>query len=91
LGGCGASKINRQLAAEGAAPLVWAPVVASVGEIGGRYCENCHVGQIVPGDATIPAVNEGVRGHALDPDTAEALWETRTISPCRLTLDRGKL
>jgi hypothetical protein len=32
------------------------------------------VGLIVPDDATITAVSEGVRGYALDPTTAEALW-----------------
>ena len=30
-------------------------------EVGGQYCENCHVGKIVPGDAAITAVSEGVR------------------------------
>jgi NAD(P)-dependent dehydrogenase (short-subunit alcohol dehydrogenase family) len=53
-------QINRHLAAEGRAPFqwktipqeaatsVWAGMVASADEIGGRYCENCHVGHIVP-------------------------------------------
>jgi NAD(P)-dependent dehydrogenase (short-subunit alcohol dehydrogenase family) len=80
-------EINRQLAAQakgpfqwksipqGAATSVWAGVVASADEIGGRYCENCHVGRTVPDDATITAVSEGVRGYALDTKTAEALWK----------------
>lgn len=80
-------QINRQLSAEGkpafqwksipqgAATSVWAAVVAAPDEIGGRYCENCHVGQIVPDSATISAISEGVRGYALDPKTAEALWK----------------
>jgi NAD(P)-dependent dehydrogenase (short-subunit alcohol dehydrogenase family) len=80
-------QINQHLAAEGKAPFqwktipqgaatsVWAGVVASADEIGGRYCENCHVGKTVPDDATITAVSEGVRGYALDPNTAEALWK----------------
>jgi len=80
-------QINQHLAAEdkapfqwktipqGAATSVWAGVVASANEIGGRYCENCHVGKTVPDDATITAVSEGVRGYALDPNTAEALWK----------------
>jgi NAD(P)-dependent dehydrogenase (short-subunit alcohol dehydrogenase family) len=80
-------QINQQLAAEGKAPFqlktipqgaatsVWAGVVASADEIGGRYCENCHVGKTVPDDATITAVSEGVRAYALDPKTAEALWK----------------
>src|ERR1700679_2557307 len=80
-------QINKQLAAEGKPPFqgktipqgaatsVWAAVVAPADEIGGRYCENCHVGQVVPDDATISAISEGVRGYALDPNTAEALWK----------------
>src|SRR5437660_4352808 len=60
---------------QGAATSVWAAVVASASEIGGQYCENCHVGRIVPDDAPITAVSEGVRGYALDPKNAEALWK----------------
>jgi hypothetical protein len=60
---------------EGAATSVWAGVVASADEIGGRYCENCHVGKTVPDDVTITAVNEGVRGYAFDANNAEALWK----------------
>jgi NAD(P)-dependent dehydrogenase (short-subunit alcohol dehydrogenase family) len=79
-------ELNQQLAAEGkpafqlktipqgAATSVWAAVVAPAGEIGGRYCENCHVGEIVPDHATINPISEGVREYALDPKTAEALW-----------------
>ncbi len=80
-------QINQQLAAEGkgdfqwktvpqgAATSVWAGVVAPADEIGGKYCENCHVGNIVADDATISAISEGVRGYALDPEKAEALWK----------------
>jgi len=80
-------QINQQLAAEGkpsfqwktipqgAATSVWAAVVASADEIGARYCENCHVGQIVPDNVTITAISEGVRGYALDPENAETLWK----------------
>jgi NAD(P)-dependent dehydrogenase (short-subunit alcohol dehydrogenase family) len=60
---------------QGAATSVWAGVVAPAEEIGGRYCENCHVGKIVPDNVTISAASEGVRGYALDPDNAEALWK----------------
>ena len=80
-------QINKQLASEGKPPFryksvaqgaatsVWAAVVASPEQIGGRYCENCHVGHAVADDATITAVSEGVRGYALDPATAQALWK----------------
>ena len=80
-------QINQELAAEskgsfqwktipqGAATSVWAAVVARADEIGGQYCENCHVGKIVPDDVTITAVSEGVRAYALDAKNAEALWK----------------
>ncbi len=60
---------------QGAATSVWAAVVAPADEIGGRYCENCHVGHIVPDDVTLNVGSEGVRGYALDPNNAEALWK----------------
>jgi NAD(P)-dependent dehydrogenase (short-subunit alcohol dehydrogenase family) len=60
---------------QGAATSVWAAVVAPADEIGGRYCENCHVGRVVSDDVTITATSEGVRGYALDPKNAEALWK----------------
>jgi NAD(P)-dependent dehydrogenase (short-subunit alcohol dehydrogenase family) len=80
-------QINQQLAAEdkgtfqwktipqGAATSVWAGVFAPADEIGSQYCENCHVGHIVPDSATISPISEGVRGYALDPKNAEALWK----------------
>jgi len=80
-------QMNQQLAAEGKAPFqfktipqgaatsVWAAVVAPADEIGARYCENCHVGHVVPDNVPISAMSEGVRGYALDLKTAEALWK----------------
>lgn len=80
-------RMNEQLAVEGKGPFqwktipqgaatsVWAGVVAPAEEIGGQYCENCHVGEIVPDSVTISGVSEGVRGYALDPKTAAALWK----------------
>jgi NAD(P)-dependent dehydrogenase (short-subunit alcohol dehydrogenase family) len=80
-------QINQQQAAEGKGPYqwktipqgaatsVWAAVVAAADEIGGRYCENCHVGNVVPDNVTISVTSEGVRGYALDPNNAEALWK----------------
>jgi NAD(P)-dependent dehydrogenase (short-subunit alcohol dehydrogenase family) len=79
-------QMNRDLAAEGKPPFqfktipqgaatsVWAGVVAAADEVGGRYCENCHVGVIVPDDQKISAISEGVRRYALDPQRAQALW-----------------
>jgi NAD(P)-dependent dehydrogenase (short-subunit alcohol dehydrogenase family) len=60
---------------QGAATSVWAAVVAPADEIGGQYCENCHVGHLVGDSATINAVSEGVRAYALDAANAEALWK----------------
>jgi NAD(P)-dependent dehydrogenase (short-subunit alcohol dehydrogenase family) len=80
-------QISKQLAAEGKGPFqpktipqgaatsVWAGIVAPADEIGGRYCENCHVGSIVPDHVTISPISEGVHGYALDPNAAEALWK----------------
>jgi NAD(P)-dependent dehydrogenase (short-subunit alcohol dehydrogenase family) len=80
------STINAQLAAgghppfeykslqQGAATSVWAAVVAPAEEIGGKYCENCHVGKVVADDVAITPISEGVRGYALDLAGAEALW-----------------
>ena len=59
---------------QGAATSVWAAVVASADEIGGQYCENCHVGRIAADDIPISASSEGVRAYALDAESAEALW-----------------
>jgi NAD(P)-dependent dehydrogenase (short-subunit alcohol dehydrogenase family) len=60
---------------QGAATSVWAGIVATAEEIGGQYCENCHVGRTVGDDVAISPISEGVRGYALDPKNAEALWK----------------
>jgi NAD(P)-dependent dehydrogenase (short-subunit alcohol dehydrogenase family) len=60
---------------QGAATSVWAAVVATAEEVGGRYCENCHVSDVVADDATLGMLDEGVRGYALDPKNAAALWK----------------
>ncbi|WP_342629615.1 SDR family NAD(P)-dependent oxidoreductase [Nguyenibacter vanlangensis] len=80
------SRINEQAAAEGQKPFqfksipqgaatsVWAGAVAGADAVGGRYCENCRVSDVVPDDQPISLVNAGVRAYALDPARAEALW-----------------
>ena len=55
---------------QGAATSVWAGAVAAADDVGGRYCEDCHVAEIEP-DA---AKRAGVKPYALDPETAKALW-----------------
>src|SRR6201981_1658334 len=80
-------QINEQAAAEGKEPFqfktvfhgaatsVWAAVVAPAEEVGGRYCENCHVSDVVADDARLGMLDEGVRGYALAPESAKALWK----------------
>jgi len=58
---------------QGAATSIWAGVVADADEVGGRYCENCHVSTRIT-DEPITASSEGVRAYALDPEHAKALW-----------------
>jgi NAD(P)-dependent dehydrogenase (short-subunit alcohol dehydrogenase family) len=60
---------------QGAATSVWAAVVAPADESGGQYCADCHVGRLVADNVTINAATDGVRGYALDPNNAEALWK----------------
>jgi NAD(P)-dependent dehydrogenase (short-subunit alcohol dehydrogenase family) len=79
-------RINSQLVSEGKAPFqfktvpqgaatsVWAAAVAGAEEVGGRYCENCHVSEVVADDVVITPVSEGVRRYALDSANAAALW-----------------
>jgi NAD(P)-dependent dehydrogenase (short-subunit alcohol dehydrogenase family) len=58
---------------QGAATSCWAGVVAPADLVGGLYCEDCHVAE--------PAIESegldtrgGIRGYALDPARAKALW-----------------
>src|ERR1700677_5184592 len=60
---------------EGAATSVWAGVVASADEVGGKYCEDCQVAELLPADSPVSAISRGVRGYALDPESAKALWK----------------
>ena len=55
---------------QGAATTVWAGVVAPAEAVGGLYCEDCHVAELVDG----AVMRGGVRPYALDPARAKALW-----------------
>jgi NAD(P)-dependent dehydrogenase (short-subunit alcohol dehydrogenase family) len=78
---------NQQLAAEGKPPFqwktipqgaatsVWAGVVARAEEIGGKYCDDCQVANLVPDNVPVNAIHEGVLGYALNANNAEALWK----------------
>jgi NAD(P)-dependent dehydrogenase (short-subunit alcohol dehydrogenase family) len=55
---------------QGAATSVWAAIVAPSEAVGGLYCEDCHVAEVVDGDG----IRGGVRPYALDGESAKALW-----------------
>jgi NAD(P)-dependent dehydrogenase (short-subunit alcohol dehydrogenase family) len=55
---------------QGAATTVWSGFVASVDDVGGKYCEDCHVAEVVDN----PLARGGVRPYALNPEHAKALW-----------------
>ncbi|HEY4078719.1 MAG TPA: SDR family NAD(P)-dependent oxidoreductase [Rhizomicrobium sp.] len=66
----GAPDFQFKTIAQGAATTVWASIVAASDAVGGQYCEDCHVAEIV----SDPNRRDGVRAYALDPDRARALW-----------------
>jgi NAD(P)-dependent dehydrogenase (short-subunit alcohol dehydrogenase family) len=55
---------------QGAATSVWCATVAPAEEIGGRFCEDCHVAEL--DDAS--TLGRGVKSYALDSTRADALW-----------------
>jgi NAD(P)-dependent dehydrogenase (short-subunit alcohol dehydrogenase family) len=55
---------------QGAATTVWAGAVAKADEVGGRYCEDCHVAEVIAD----PEIRRGVKPYAVDPERARALW-----------------
>ena len=66
----GAPAFSWKTIPQGAATSVWSGIVASADEVGGRYCEDCHVAELAEGEG----IRGGVRPYALDPDHAQALW-----------------
>jgi NAD(P)-dependent dehydrogenase (short-subunit alcohol dehydrogenase family) len=56
---------------QGAATSVWAAAVAKADAVGGRYCEDCHVADVIDAPGFTFA---GVRPYALNPERAKALW-----------------
>ena len=67
----GAKPITYKSVPQGAATSVWAAAVAKADAVGGRYCEDCHVAEVIdaPGFTF-----SGVRPYALNPERAQALW-----------------
>jgi len=49
---------------------VWAAFVAPADAVGAKYCEDCHVAELQEN----PEARGGVRGYAIDPANANALW-----------------
>ncbi len=60
---------------QGAATSVWAGVIASADEVGGKYCEDCQIGELIPADSQVSVSSMGLRAYALDPEKAKALWK----------------
>ncbi len=54
---------------QGAATSVWA-ATAPAEIVGGRYCEDCHVAELIDN----PVIRGGVQPYAIDPERAKALW-----------------
>src|SRR5271166_6350952 len=66
----GAPAFSWKTIPQGAATSVWAGVVAKAEEVGGRYCEDCHVADLTDD----PEARSGVRAYALNPERARVLW-----------------
>ena len=67
----GAKPITYKSVPQGAATSVWAAAVAKADAVGGRYCEDCHVAEVIDAAGFTFA---GVRPYALNPERARALW-----------------
>ena len=63
----GAKPIDYKSVPQGAATSVWAAAVAKADAVGGRYCEDCHVAEVIdaPGFTF-----SGVRPYSLNPERA---------------------
>ncbi|MGW8724400.1 SDR family NAD(P)-dependent oxidoreductase [Streptomyces sp. NPDC055808] len=67
---------------QGAATQVWAATSPRLAGLGGVYCEDCAVAELVPagangvtdGELDAAALTAGVRAHATDPEQAARLW-----------------
>ncbi|MCM3626217.1 SDR family NAD(P)-dependent oxidoreductase [Paenibacillus glycanilyticus] len=57
---------------QGAATSVWCAVSPMLNGMGGVYCENCDIAEIVPADSQL---QHGVRPWAIDPVSAMKLWD----------------
>jgi NAD(P)-dependent dehydrogenase (short-subunit alcohol dehydrogenase family) len=55
---------------QGASTTVWSGFVAPAENVGGLYCENCHVAELQDN----PEARGGIRAYALNAEHAKALW-----------------
>jgi NAD(P)-dependent dehydrogenase (short-subunit alcohol dehydrogenase family) len=58
---------------QGAATQVWAATSPQLAGMGGVYCEDCDIAELVPND--VEPFTGGVRAYAVDPDEAARLWK----------------
>ena len=49
----------------------WCATSPLLDGMGGVYCEDCDVAEVIPGDMTL---RTGLAPYACDPDLAERLW-----------------
>jgi NAD(P)-dependent dehydrogenase (short-subunit alcohol dehydrogenase family) len=56
---------------QGAATTIWCATSPQLEGMGGVYCEDCDIAEVVPGDITQPT---GMASWACDPELAERLW-----------------
>jgi NAD(P)-dependent dehydrogenase (short-subunit alcohol dehydrogenase family) len=64
-------EIQWKTVAQGAATTVYAATSPDLDGQGGVYLEDCHVAELTDD----PSASGGVRAYALDPQTADALWD----------------
>lgn len=57
---------------QGASTVIWCAVSKESDNIGGVYCEDCNIAQVVDNVRDIPY---GVRNYAINIDNANKLWE----------------
>jgi NAD(P)-dependent dehydrogenase (short-subunit alcohol dehydrogenase family) len=60
---------------EGAATSVWAATSPQLDGMGGVYCADCDIAELLPEDGEIGPGGAGVLPHAVDRDAAARLWE----------------
>jgi NAD(P)-dependent dehydrogenase (short-subunit alcohol dehydrogenase family) len=57
---------------QGAATTIWCATSPRLDGLGGVYCENCDIAEVIPGDISLPT---GMSPYACDPELAGRLWE----------------